>query len=73
MTKRGKRPTEPAVGWGLRVGGIHPYLAWALSFKKADLQKECTESYHRPVRVVLLPLAAAQKAGLLKRKKGTER
>ncbi len=42
-------------GWGLKVGGARPYLAQVLEWHKVDVP--CTESYHSPVRVVLVPLA----------------
>jgi hypothetical protein len=47
--------TEIARGWGLRVDGTVPYLAYRMGMRKHDI--ECTQTYHRPVRVVLLPLA----------------
>ena len=50
-----KKPTEEAHGWGLLVGGPHPYLASYFKAYKAGI--EITESYHRAVRVVLIPLA----------------
>lgn len=46
--------TENYRGWGLRVGGWRPYLAGVLEVAKADVKLHY--SFHRPVRVVLLPL-----------------
>ena len=60
-----RKQTEYAVGWGLRVGGPLPYLAYEFHLKKETV--ELTESYHRAVRVAIVTLAAARKAGLLKR------
>ena len=62
-----KRPTEPCVGWGVRVGGPWPYLAAHACWTRRDAELLCTESFQRPVRVALVPLAAAKKAGLLKK------
>ncbi len=57
MAARSK-PTEHAKGWGLRVGGPAPYLAWEVfSRRKADAEKEISEPYHRAVKVVMVPLA----------------
>ncbi len=61
------RQTEPAVGWGLRVDGHRPYIAYVFFSAKDGIHP--TESYHRPVRVAIVPLAAARKAGLVGRTK----
>jgi len=61
-----RKVTEIEVGWGLRVGGPLPYLAW--EFHRSKEGVKITESYHRAVRVVLIPLAVARKAGLLVKK-----
>lgn len=53
-------------GWGVRVNGPRPYLAQFFSYYRAVANKECTEKYHRPVKVVLLPLAEYRR---LKREK----
>jgi hypothetical protein len=47
--------TENAIGWGRRVGGSCPYLAYEFSRTKAEV--EITQPYHRAVRVILLPLS----------------
>ena len=47
--------TEIAKGWGLRVGGCRPYLAWAIAHRKDGIK--LTERYHKTARVVLVPLA----------------
>lgn len=52
------KKTEEAIGWGVRVGGGPlPYLAYFFSTKKEEANAECTEHYHRPVRVAIVPLA----------------
>ena len=48
---------EEAKGWGIRVGGPSPYLAYEFHFRKEDVLAALTEPYHRPVKVVMLPLA----------------
>ena len=60
-----RKVVEPAIGWGLRVGGPLPYLAY--EFHQTKNSVELTEPYHRAVRVALVPLAAARKAGLLRK------
>ena len=62
-----KNKTEEARGWGLRIGGPRPYLAWRLTDNKADIKEVCNESFHRPVRVVLLPLAEYRRLKRLER------
>ena len=52
--ERRKMKTEPAIGYGLRVGGSLPYLAWE-QFWRLPEQVKCTERYHRPMKAVLLP------------------
>jgi len=59
-----RKLTEAAIGWGLRVGGPQPYLAYEFHRKKQTV--ELTESCHRAVRVAIVPLAEARKAGLLR-------
>lgn len=51
--------TEICRGWGLRVGGELPYLSKQIHWNRGDV--ECTETYHRPVRVVLISLAEYRK------------
>lgn len=46
--------TEKAIGWGLRVGGPAPYLAW--TFQRLECDVVCTEPYHRRMKCVLIPL-----------------
>lgn len=49
--------TEEARGWGVRVGGPLPYLSGHVFERdREDAEMACTEPYHRPMRVVLLPL-----------------
>ena len=48
-----KTKTSEAEGWGLRVGGQRPYLAYEIQRHKDQIK--LTESYHRAVRVVLIP------------------
>jgi len=43
-------------GWGVRVNGPCPYLAWEIHPRKVEAVEGCTEPYHRPVKVVLVPL-----------------
>lgn len=51
------RKTEEAKGWGLRVGGCRPYLAWDFSVEKENIEAKCGPgTYCRPVKAVLLPL-----------------
>ena len=70
MTKRAKRQaTKPAVGWGMRVQTHIPYLAPVFSTSVQGILKEPMYGGDRPVRVVLVPLAVARKAGLLKKEK----
>jgi len=50
--------TEEAKGWGIRVGGPRPYLAYHVFHStKEQVQSRCTEDYHKPVKVVLVPLS----------------
>ena len=65
-----KKPTETeaAVGWGIRVAGWaypNPYLANEFFMERGDAEKDCYHSGERPVRVAIVPLAAAKKAGLV--------
>jgi hypothetical protein len=55
--KMKQQKTQVARGWGLRVGGPLPYLALEFSLDKERMEEEVTEAYHRPVRVILVPLA----------------
>lgn len=48
--------TEEAKGWGMRVGGPRPYLAYVFDKEQSEIQKVCVASYHRPVKVVMIPL-----------------
>ena len=48
-----KAKTAEAEGWGLRIGGPRPYLSYQIQRHKNQI--EITESYHRAVRVVLIP------------------
>lgn len=49
--------TDSATGWGMRVGGPKPYLAWGcFEYDKRAVEAECKESYHRPMKCVLVPL-----------------
>ena len=50
------KKTQESRGWGLRVGGSNPYLGYHFSIQKKDIQIKIKESYHRAVRVVILPL-----------------
>lgn len=63
-----KKLTEAAIGWGLRVGGPLPYIAYEFHQKKDGV--ELTEPYHRAVRVAIVPVVAARKAGLLRKLDG---
>ena len=49
------KKAEEVHGWGLQIGGPHPYLACYFKAYKEGI--ETTESYHRAVKVVLIPLA----------------
>jgi len=33
------RKTEGTVGWGLRVGGSLPYLAWEFFYNKQEIEE----------------------------------
>lgn len=55
--KRKPRKTEEARGWGLKVGGPNPYLAFDFAYTRYEIQRLCTATYHKPVRCVLVPLA----------------
>lgn len=48
--------TSEAVGWGVRVDGPEPYLAYEFYTNKFDAEESCDKSYHRPVRVAIIPL-----------------
>lgn len=49
--------TEEVKGWGLRVGGIRPYLAHNIfTSNKYEVERQCTANYHRPMKCVLVPL-----------------
>jgi hypothetical protein len=49
--------TEEAIGWAVRVAGPLPYLSYyGFGYYRQWAQRECTETYHRPMRAVLLPL-----------------
>ncbi len=49
--------TEHTQGWGLRVGGPRPYLAWGVfSAGVEPAERARQEKYHKPVRVVMLTL-----------------
>lgn len=62
-----KKWTEPAVGWGLRVGGPLPYIGYCFWNSGHRAKDECSGEGQRAVRVAMVPLAAARKAGLLRR------
>ena len=49
--------TEVAYGWGLRVGGGDPYLGYHFSIDKKSIESIMTESYHRAVKVAIVPLS----------------
>lgn len=66
MTKSKQVKVEPAEGWGLRVGGCKPYIGYHFSLNKEEIEKECTVSYRRPIRVVIVGLKEFE--ALLKRK-----
>jgi hypothetical protein len=55
---------EPAIGWALRVGGSksQPYI-WPGKFSttKEGIEQECYLSYHRPIKVAMIPLAEYRK------------
>lgn len=72
-----RRPTEPAVGWGIKVGGPRPCLTehfYRCQGKRVAMREvqKLKVGFNRPfdlpyraVRVVLVPFAAAKAAGLL--------
>lgn len=73
-----KRPTEPAVAWGIKVGGSgHPprlleklYLDRTAATRVAARRRyDIPFMTYRPVRVALVPLAIARAAGLLRKEK----
>ena len=43
-------------GWGIRVDGPKPYLAWEFERTKNSIECQWNKRYHRPVKVVLVPL-----------------
>jgi hypothetical protein len=49
--------TEEARGWAVRIGGRRPYLAYEFSWYKPRIEALCCQTFQRPVRAVLLPLA----------------
>lgn len=49
--------TEVALIWGLRVGGKRPYIGHHVHSVRGGMTTHCTERYHRPVRVAVLPIA----------------
>jgi hypothetical protein len=61
--KSKRKKAEHAKGWGMRVGGPLPYLAYVFCMRKEDAQKECTEDYHTvvPVRLIMEPKRRAKK------------
>lgn len=54
---RNKKPieVEPWEGWGMRVGGGCPYMAWVFSDEKEPALEMATESYHKIIRAVVIP------------------
>jgi len=46
--------TEEAHGYGMKVGGPRPYLAYLFSLLKNTIERECREDYHKPVKVVII-------------------
>ena len=48
--------TDVARGWGLRVGGSLPYLAYTFARTKEQIAQQCILSYQRPMQVVVVPL-----------------
>lgn len=53
--------TEVAFGWGVRVGGSLPYLAYMFYPTKEGAEQYCVESYQRPVKVAIVPLGDYKK------------
>ena len=53
------RRVEEAHGWGLRISGPNPYLAYYFKAYKESI--EITEPYYRAVKVVLISLAEWQR------------
>ncbi len=49
--------TEPAICWGLRVGGNRPYLSYNVAVHRTGIEALRCKSYHRAVRVAIVPLA----------------
>lgn len=52
---RKKPKVEPWEGWGLRVGGPRPYMAWLFSDEQQPVLDAATESYHKVIRAVVIP------------------
>lgn len=47
--------TNHEKGWGMRIGGPRPYLAWGVfTPNRQEAQIKCYQPYHKPVRVVML-------------------
>lgn len=55
--KGGEMKTEPALIWGMRVDGERPYIAHVVHTCRGGVEPHCTQRYHRPVRVAVLPVA----------------
>lgn len=59
--------TEVLKCWGIRVDGPRPYIGYDISPHKWKVEKECLESYQRPVKVVIVPLAEWRRLNAKKR------
>jgi hypothetical protein len=66
--RRQKMPTEPAEGWGLKVDGPRPYMACEFSSSELEIVKVVSQTYHKPIKVVIIPLREWQRLKRLEAK-----
>ncbi len=46
-----KKKVSAAYGWGIKVGGARPYIAYLFDIDKAKMKAEISQKYHKLVRV----------------------